>query len=83
MKSVTRKPLPEALPERRVVIIMCGCTVLTPGVEPVLSHEHKQIERRPYEEGLDGLPALHRHSLTARAHSSSTPAASRSATKAV
>ncbi|MDX3586634.1 NUDIX hydrolase [Streptomyces europaeiscabiei] len=43
---MTRKPLLEALPERRVVIIMCDCTALTPGGEPVLSHEHKQIERQ-------------------------------------
>lgn len=37
------QPLPETMPERRVVIITYGCTALTPDQEPVLSHEHKQI----------------------------------------
>lgn len=37
------QPLPQTRPERRVVIITYGCTVLTPEVDPVLSHEHKQI----------------------------------------
>ncbi|MFH8987133.1 NUDIX domain-containing protein [Streptomyces sp. NPDC017940] len=37
------QPLPETLPERRVVIITYGCTVLTPDAAPALSHEHKEI----------------------------------------
>ncbi|MFD3524556.1 NUDIX domain-containing protein [Streptomyces sp. NPDC058653] len=37
------QPLPQTRPERRVVIITYGCTVLTPEVNPVLSHEHQQI----------------------------------------
>ncbi|MFF5716609.1 NUDIX hydrolase [Streptomyces buecherae] len=37
------QPLPETLPERRVVIVTYGCNVLTPDVEPSLSHEHKEI----------------------------------------
>lgn len=37
------QPLPETKPERRVVIITYGCEMLEPGLEPVLSHEHKQI----------------------------------------
>ncbi|MEV0778602.1 NUDIX hydrolase [Streptomyces sp. NPDC050428] len=37
------QPLPQTLPERRVVIITYGCTVLTPEVDPVLSREHQQI----------------------------------------
>lgn len=37
------QPLPQTRPERRVVIITYGCTVLTPEVEPVVSHEHQQI----------------------------------------
>ncbi|MCP2336324.1 NUDIX hydrolase [Actinomadura rupiterrae] len=36
-------PLPETHPRSRVVIVTYGCTVLTPDVEPFLSHEHKQI----------------------------------------
>ncbi|WP_433547137.1 NUDIX hydrolase [Streptomyces sp. CA-294286] len=49
------QPLPETKPERRVVIVTYGCTVLTPGTTPVLSHEHKQV-------GLfsaDEVPGLH------------------------
>ncbi|MGW5122060.1 NUDIX domain-containing protein [Streptomyces noursei] len=38
------RPLPQAKPERRVVIVTYGCNVLTPDAEPRLSHEHKQIE---------------------------------------
>ncbi|MFC5745886.1 hypothetical protein [Actinomadura rugatobispora] len=37
------QPLPEALPEGRVVIVTYGCTVLDPDIEPVVSHEHKQL----------------------------------------
>ncbi|MFI0484347.1 NUDIX domain-containing protein [Actinomadura sp. 9N215] len=37
------QPLPDTLPERRVVIVTYGCTVLTPDAEPVVSHEHKQL----------------------------------------
>ncbi|MCX5206730.1 NUDIX domain-containing protein [Streptomyces sp. NBC_00237] len=37
------QPLPETNPDRRVVIVTYGCTVLTPDTAPVLSHEHKQI----------------------------------------
>ena len=33
----------EPVAGRRVLIITYGCTVLTPGRVPVLSHEHKQI----------------------------------------
>ncbi|MEU5428510.1 NUDIX hydrolase [Streptomyces olivoreticuli] len=33
----------EPIPGRRVVIVTYGCTVLTPDVQPVLSHEHKKI----------------------------------------
>ncbi|TDC81854.1 NUDIX hydrolase [Actinomadura sp. 7K507] len=49
------QPLPQTLPERRVVIVAYGCPVLTPDVEPVVSHEHKQL-------GLftaDEVPGLH------------------------
>ncbi|MFD9791356.1 NUDIX domain-containing protein [Streptomyces sp. NPDC059070] len=31
------------IPGRRVLIVTYGCTVLTPDLPPVLSHEHKQI----------------------------------------
>ncbi|MCX5327837.1 NUDIX domain-containing protein [Streptomyces sp. NBC_00140] len=37
------QPLPTTMPDRRVVIVTYGCAVLTSDVEPVLSHEHKQI----------------------------------------
>ncbi|MBO2454193.1 NUDIX hydrolase [Actinomadura barringtoniae] len=37
------QPLPETLPERRVLIVTYGCTVLTPDVVPVVSHEHKEL----------------------------------------
>ncbi|MHB6912761.1 NUDIX hydrolase [Streptomyces sp. DB-54] len=37
------QPLPQAKPERRVVIVTYGCIVLTPDAEPRLSHEHKEI----------------------------------------
>ncbi|MFI0983607.1 NUDIX domain-containing protein [Streptomyces sp. NPDC021093] len=37
------QPLPETKPERRVVIVTYGCTVLTPDTTPVVSHEHKQV----------------------------------------
>ncbi|MFI0354256.1 NUDIX domain-containing protein [Actinomadura sp. 9N407] len=49
------QPLPESLPERRVLIVTYGCTVLTPGLAPVLSHEHKQIALFTADE----VPALH------------------------
>lgn len=48
------QPLPDTHPDRRVVIVTYGCTVLTPEVAPVVSHEHKQIGLFP----LDELPAL-------------------------
>ncbi|WUH97687.1 NUDIX hydrolase [Spirillospora sp. NBC_00431] len=48
------QPLPETLPERRVVIVTYGCTVLTPDAEPVVSHEHKQLGLFP----LDQIPDL-------------------------
>jgi len=37
------QPLPDTLPERRVVIVTYGCRVLTPDRTPVVSHEHKQL----------------------------------------
>ncbi|MFV2178020.1 NUDIX domain-containing protein [Actinomadura sp. LOL_016] len=37
------QPLPQTRPERRVVIVTYGCTVLTPDLEPTVSHEHKQL----------------------------------------
>ncbi|MDX2531545.1 NUDIX hydrolase [Streptomyces scabiei] len=37
------QPLPVTMPDRRVVIVTYGCTVLTPDMAPVLSHEHKQL----------------------------------------
>ncbi|WP_405576166.1 NUDIX domain-containing protein [Streptomyces sp. NBC_01092] len=37
------QPLPVTMPDRRVVIVTYGCTVLTPDKTPVLSHEHKQL----------------------------------------
>jgi 8-oxo-dGTP pyrophosphatase MutT (NUDIX family) len=37
------QPLPDTLPERRVVIVTYGCTVANPDREPVVSHEHKQL----------------------------------------
>ncbi|MFG2865497.1 NUDIX domain-containing protein [Streptomyces sioyaensis] len=37
------QPLPETLPDRRVVIVTYGCTVLTPDTEPVVSNEHKEL----------------------------------------
>ncbi|MFC4914081.1 NUDIX hydrolase [Actinomadura gamaensis] len=49
------QPLPATLPEARLVIVTYGCTVLTPDLEPVISHEHKQL-------GLftaDQVPHLH------------------------
>ncbi|MEU8804765.1 NUDIX hydrolase [Spirillospora sp. NPDC048819] len=49
------QPLPQTLPERRVVIVTYGCTVLTPDVEPVVSHEHKQLGLFTAEE----IPGLH------------------------
>ncbi|WP_255953961.1 NUDIX hydrolase [Streptomyces odontomachi] len=38
------QPLPEAMPDRRVVIVTYGCDVLTPNMAPVISHEHKQLD---------------------------------------
>lgn len=37
------QPLPETLPDRRVVIVTYGCTVLPPDIEPVVSDEHKEV----------------------------------------
>lgn len=37
------QPLPDTLPDRRVVIVTYGCQVLTPAAVPVASHEHKDI----------------------------------------
>ncbi|MES9539553.1 MULTISPECIES: NUDIX hydrolase [unclassified Actinomadura] len=37
------QPLPETSPERRVVIVTYGCTVLNPDTEPVVSQEHQQL----------------------------------------
>lgn len=37
------QPLPQTRPEQRVVIVTYGCTVLTPDLEPTVSHEHKQL----------------------------------------
>jgi 8-oxo-dGTP pyrophosphatase MutT (NUDIX family) len=37
------QPLPATMPDRRVVIVTYGCTVLTPDAEPVVSHEHKRL----------------------------------------
>ncbi|WP_433227556.1 NUDIX hydrolase [Actinomadura formosensis] len=37
------QPLPRTRPERRVLIVTYGCTVLTPDAEPVVSDEHRQI----------------------------------------
>ncbi|WP_371551550.1 NUDIX hydrolase [Streptomyces sp. NBC_00554] len=36
-------PLPVTLPDRRVMIVTYGCTVLTPDMPPVVSHEHKEL----------------------------------------
>ncbi|MFD9818806.1 NUDIX hydrolase [Streptomyces violascens] len=33
----------QPIPGRRVLIVTYGCTNLTPDVEPVISHEHKQL----------------------------------------
>ncbi|MEV5576492.1 NUDIX hydrolase [Spirillospora sp. NPDC052269] len=33
----------EPLPGARVVIVTYGCTVLTPDVAPLVSHEHKEV----------------------------------------
>ncbi|WP_432058172.1 NUDIX hydrolase [Streptomyces sp. bgisy022] len=33
----------EPIPDRRVLIVTYGCTVLSPDRVPVLSHEHKEI----------------------------------------
>ncbi|MER0476927.1 NUDIX domain-containing protein [Streptomyces sp. Edi2] len=33
----------EPLPGRRVLIVTYGCIVLSPGLKPVVSHEHKEI----------------------------------------
>ncbi|AJT62414.1 MutT-like protein [Streptomyces lydicus] len=33
----------EPLPGRRVLIVTYGCTVLTPEITPVVSHEHKEL----------------------------------------
>ncbi|MEN8656098.1 NUDIX hydrolase [Streptomyces sp. 21So2-11] len=37
------QPLPQTLPDRRVVIITYGCLVLTPQAVSVISHEHREI----------------------------------------
>ncbi|GHJ39960.1 NUDIX domain-containing protein [Streptomyces sp. TS71-3] len=37
------QPLPATMPDRRVVIVTYGCNVTTPDMEPVISHEHKQL----------------------------------------
>jgi 8-oxo-dGTP pyrophosphatase MutT (NUDIX family) len=37
------QPLPATLPDRRVVIVTYGCTVLSPDREPLVSNEHKEI----------------------------------------
>ncbi|MFG3282038.1 NUDIX domain-containing protein [Streptomyces sp. NPDC048111] len=33
----------EPIPGRRVLIVTYGCRNLTPGMEPVISHEHKEL----------------------------------------
>ncbi|MFE0257276.1 NUDIX domain-containing protein [Streptomyces sp. NPDC059010] len=44
------QPLPETLPDRRVVIVTYGCTVLTPDMAPVVSNEHKKVRLFTAEE---------------------------------
>ncbi|MFD0684553.1 NUDIX hydrolase [Actinomadura fibrosa] len=58
------QPLPDS--DRRVVIVTYGCTVLTPEVVPLVSHEHKQIGLFTLDE-LSGLrlPDGYRRSIAA------------------
>ncbi|XVQ10477.1 NUDIX hydrolase [Spirillospora sp. CA-255316] len=55
----------QPLPEQRVVIVTYGCAVLTPDIEPVVSHEHKQLGLFTAEEipGLE-MPDGYRRSIT-------------------
>jgi len=60
------QPLPETLPERRVVIVTYGCTVLTPDAEPVVSHEHKQLALFTADQVPDlRMPDGYKQSVTA------------------
>ncbi|MCD9877885.1 hypothetical protein LJ657_30530 [Streptomyces sp. NR30] len=54
------------VPERRVLIVPYGCTVLTPDRPPTLSHEHKQLGVFPVGEvpGLN-LPDGYKQAITA------------------
>jgi 8-oxo-dGTP pyrophosphatase MutT (NUDIX family) len=60
------QPLPRTVPDRRVVIVTYGCTVLTPDKEPVQSHEHKQLGMFTADEvpGLT-MPDGYKQSITA------------------
>jgi 8-oxo-dGTP pyrophosphatase MutT (NUDIX family) len=49
------QPLPDTQPERRVVIITYGCTVLTPDRRLVVSSEHSRLELF----AADEVPDLH------------------------
>lgn len=60
------QPLPESLPERRVVIVTYGCTVLTPDAEPVVSYEHKQLALFTVDQIPDlRMPDGYKNSVTA------------------
>lgn len=56
----------EPIPGRRVLIITYGCTLLTPGRTPVVSHEHRQIGLFSADE-VDGLtmPQGYKQSIAA------------------
>ncbi|MGW0532268.1 NUDIX hydrolase [Streptomyces sp. NPDC003032] len=60
------QPLPRTRPEQRVLIVTYGCRVLTPGQEPVLSHEHQQIGLFTADEILRlNMPEGYRRSIGA------------------
>lgn len=60
------QPLPVTMPDRRVVIVTYGCTVLTSDVEPVVSHEHKQLGLFTADEVHDlTLPDGYKRSIAA------------------
>ncbi|WP_435611043.1 NUDIX hydrolase [Streptomyces sp. C10-9-1] len=56
----------EPIPDRRVLIVTCGCTVLSPDRVPALSHEHKEIGLFNRQE-VDGLamPEGYKQSIAA------------------
>ena len=49
------QPLPDTMPERRVVIVTYGCTVLTPNRQPIVSTEHSRLSLFAADQ-VPGLP---------------------------